>query len=140
MAAMAAVGIDDNLAAGEPRIAHWSTNYESTCRIDMVLDARWIVQPFRHGWSNNVLHQILLDLFIGHVWAVLCRNDNGIDAERFAVFVFNRHLRLAVRTNPLQELFLAYFRETFGQPVSQYDRHGHKFSGFVGGVPEHKTL
>ena len=49
MAAVSAVGVDDDFAAGEAGITHRAADHESAGRIDVVLHARRIVEPFRHG-------------------------------------------------------------------------------------------
>jgi hypothetical protein len=89
---------------------------------------------------DHVFHQILLDLLVGHVGAVLCGNDDGIDAARFAVLIFHGHLRFAVGPHPFENLFLAHFGQTFGQSMGQHDRHRHELGRFIGGIPKHEAL
>jgi hypothetical protein len=56
-----------------------------------------------HGF-DDVLHQVLVDLVVGDVWGVLGGDEDGVHAQgdhgAALLFVFHRHLGLAVRSQP----------------------------------------
>ena len=80
------------------------------------------------------------DLLVRDVGAVLGGDDDGIDADRSPVAVFDGHLRFAVGTDPGKDLFLAHFGQPARQSVRQHDRHRHELGGLVGGIAEHQAL
>ena len=71
---------------------------------------------------------------------MLCRDHDGRDSDRLAVFVFDRHLALAVRPQPIDEILLSAFGQAIDQAVSEGDRHRHKLRSLIAGVAEHQAL
>ena len=140
MAAVTAIGIDDDFAACQSSVAHRTADHEATGRIDVVLHARRVVEAFRHHGLDDLLHDIALDLLVRHVRTVLGRDDDGVDPHRFSVSVFHGHLRLSIGTDPGQDFLFPNLGQPFGQAMGQNDRHRHEFSCFVGGVAEHQSL
>ena len=68
---VSAIGINDDLPAGESRVALRSTDNESSRRIDEVLG--FLVQKlFADNRLDDIFHQIFFDLFHFHVRIVLC--------------------------------------------------------------------
>ncbi len=91
-----AIGIDDDLAAGETCIAVRSADDETSGRIDEDLGV-----VINHGRINNrvdnVLADILVDLLLRNLFVMLSRNDDRLKADRLVVLVIlNGNLRLAV--------------------------------------------
>ena len=64
MTAVAAVGIHDDLAAGEPGVAHGPADHEAAGGIDVELGAR-IHQRVRHNVLDHFLKDAVVDLAIG---------------------------------------------------------------------------
>src|SRR6185312_5985219 len=136
--APAAVGVDDDLAAGEARVAHRPADDEAPGRVDEVL-----------GLGEQLLGELLLDDFLDdgfaqrlvlHVLAVLRRHDDGVDADGTIVLVAHRDLCLAVGAGPRQRALLARGRQALGQAVRVGDRRRHQLLGVVAGVAEHHAL
>ena len=140
MAAVAAVSVDDNLAAGQPRIAHRTADHEASGGIDVMFHAGWVIEAFRHDRANHMLHQILLNLLIGHLRAMLVDTTmvstrNGLPSLYSTVtwdFPSGRtHFRI---------FFFRTSARRFREPMRQHDRHGHELRRFVGRITEHKPL
>ncbi len=97
MAGIAAASVNDYLSARQTAVAVRSAHDELSRRVDVKFCI--FVAQFR---GNNGVND-----FFGHVAGyrllrngrvVLRRNDNRVYANRFAVVVFNRDLRLSVGT------------------------------------------
>ena len=133
----AAVGVDDDLAAGQAGVAVGTADDEIARRID---------QPFgllRHHAGRQDLQRIGLDdgLDIRRRQAVLVlmRHQDLEDARGQAVFVQHRDLRLGIG-------FKAVFADVAsrGQAVENIvrplQRRRGQFGGLAGGVAEHDAL
>jgi len=69
-----------------------------------------------------MLDQVFADLFPTQGLAVelvgvLCADQHGMNALRFAKGIFHSHLALAIRVHPLQRAVLAHFSHAAGQLV-----------------------
>ena len=71
---------------------------------------------------------------------MLCRNDDGVDADRFAVFIFDSDLGLAIRTEVRERAVFADFCQAACQAVRQGNRQGHIVVRFVRSIAEHHAL
>ena len=140
MAAVAAIGVDDDLAARQSGVAHRTADHEAAGGIDVVFDARRIVESFRHHGLDDLLHDVALDLLVRHVGAVLRRDDDGVDPHRFSVPVLHGHLGFSIGTDPRQDVLFPDFSQPFGEPMGEDDRHRHEFGRFVGRIAEHQSL
>src|SRR5438445_6066484 len=100
MAAVAAIGVDDDLATRQSGVAHRTADHEAAGGIDVVFHARRVVEPFRHHGLDDFLHDVALDLLVPHVGAVLRRDNHGVDSHRFYVLVFHGHLSFSIGTDP----------------------------------------
>ena len=130
MAAMATIGIDDDLATREARITHRTANDKTTRRIDVVLHARRIIQPL--GMTGLMTFSMMLRSICLLVMSGLCwvGDDDGIDADRLPVAVFDGDLRFPVGTDPGKN---ALFRisQPAGESMREHDRHRHELCCFV---------
>ena len=77
---------------------------------------------------------------MGDFRSMLGGNNDGIDANRFAIHIFHGNLGLAIGTQVGQGAVFAYFGQAQSQLVSQVSRHGHVAVGFVGGIAKHHAL
>src|SRR5690606_21564727 len=97
VAAHAAVGVDDDLASGESAIAHGAADDEAAGGVDEITGL-----AVEQVGGDHRLHALLDDFLLNggmvHVFAVLGRNDHGVDALGLAVHVFDRDLGLGVGT------------------------------------------
>src|SRR5215831_16724904 len=104
MTAVAAIGVDDDLTARQSGVAHWTADHEAAGGVDVVFDARRVVESFRHHGLDHLLHDVALDLLTRHVGAVLGRDDDGVDPHRFSVPVLYSHLGFSIGTDPRQDV------------------------------------
>ena len=140
MTARAAVGVHDDLAAGQAGVAHGSADDEAASRIDVVLGV--LVEPLggQHG-LDHVLEDVGVQLFVADALSVLAADDHGVDARGLAVLVvLDRDLALAVGAQVGQLAALADRGQLAAELVGQRDGGGHQLGGFVGGVAEHHAL
>src|SRR5450830_1891696 len=134
----AAVGVDDDLATGQATIALRTADNETAGRIDQITG---ILQPFsRHHRTDDFFDRGFFDGFVFHFRRMLRGQHNGVDRDRAAVDILQRHLRFSIRTQPWQAAVLAQLRLAFDDPVCVIDRSGHQFRGFVASVAEHQAL
>ena len=90
---------------------------------------------------DHVLDQRGPDVALdAHARAVLGGDEHGVEPDGHAVFVLDRHLRLAVGTQEVDDLVLAHLREPLGHAVREPDRHRHQRVGLVARVAEHHSL
>ena len=141
VAGHAAVGVDDDLAAGQPGVAHGAADDELAGRVDQ--------QPVAVGGQAEGgqlgLDDELLDvggeqLLDRDVLGVLRGDDDGVDGDRPVVLVDDGDLGLAVGAQVGHRAVLADRRQPAGQAVGQRDRQRHELGGLVGGVAEHQAL
>ena len=84
---------------------------------------------------------VLEDLLLGDLLAVLDADEDGVDAAGTAVVVvLDRDLGLAVGAGPAQRAVAAGDGELPGELVRHLDRRGHQLRGLVAGEPEHHSL
>ena len=67
-------------------------------------------------------------------------DDDGVDADRTAVVVFDRDLRLAVGPQVVHHAVAPGAGKPLHELVREHDRHRHQLVGFVAGVAEHQAL
>ena len=140
MSAHAAVGIDDDLAAGQPRVAHGTTHHEAAGGIDEVLGLARHQSRGQHRLDDFFHHHLAQGLVL-HTFAVLGGNDDGVDGDRLVLFVVaNGDLALAVGTEEIHDALLAHVRQPLGQLVRQHDGRRHQLGRLVAGVAEHHAL
>ena len=104
MAGRAAVRVDDDLPAGEPRVAHRPADDELARRVDehevALVEAPLVVEVAREDRVQDVLDEVRLDERVGvEPVAVLRRNEDAHDLDRplaavLVDLVADRHLRL----------------------------------------------
>ncbi len=91
MTAHSAVGVDDDLAAGEAGVSLRTADHEAAGRIDVILD---VLRPelLRNHGLDHVGDDGLMQLLVGDAIAVLRGNDDGVDRHRHTVLVNDSHL------------------------------------------------
>ncbi len=143
MGAGTAVGVDNDLAAGQAAIALRSANHEAPGGVDQVAG---VLQPlfgqyglddfFDHGLVELGFHLVAQ----AHLGAVLAGQDHGVNAVRLAVHVAHGDLALGVRAQEWQTAVLAQLGLAFDQAVGVVDGRGHQLGCLVAGVAEHQAL
>ena len=140
MAGHAAVRVDDDLAAGEPAVGVRTAELELAGRVHEDLEVV-VGELGRQRRADDVLDQRGLDVTLDvDARPVLGGDEHGVEPDRDAVFVLDRHLRLAVGAEEVDDLLLANLREPLGHPVREPDRHRHQRVGLVARVAEHHSL
>ena len=71
---------------------------------------------------------------------MLCRDYNGINIYRLAVFIFNSNLCLAIWSQISEFPIFSDFCQSAGKSVSQSNRHRKVFRCFIGSIAEHHSL
>ena len=98
VAGHAAVGVDDDLAAGQAGVAHRAADLEATGRVDQQAVAVGLQAELGELGLDHVLPDVRgqqrVDVDVGRV---LARDDDGVEPGRLAVDVLDGHLGLAVR-------------------------------------------
>ncbi len=146
----AAVGVDDDLAAREPRVPHRAPDHEAAGRVHvhevLVLEPCLVVHVARQDRVEDALDQIRLDQRLRvEIVGVLGRDEHPLDLDRtlpavLVDLVANRDLRLAVGPQVLELVGLAHLREALADAVRERDRQRHELVGFTTRVPEHHPL
>ena len=75
-----------------------------------------------------------------HIRRVLGGNHDIDDASRATIDILDRHLRLGIRTQPLDLACLADAREFATQTVRVHDRRWHQLGRFIAGITKHDSL
>src|SRR5262249_46623301 len=136
-----AVRVDDDLAAGQPGVAHGAADLEAAGGGDeqpVIVGAQAYVGNDRH---DHVLGDVRLEQRVEvDVGGVLARYDHGVQARRPAVDVFDGHLRLAVGAEVRNGAVLAYHGQPVCQPMRERDRQRHQFGCLIAREPEHQAL
>ena len=99
------------------------------------------VEVGRQQRVDDVLDQVGAQLLVEvDAAGVLGRDQHGVDADRLAVLVDDRHLRLAVGAQVRHGAGPTHLGQPLGEPVRQPDRQRHEIRRLVAGVAEHHSL
>jgi len=139
VAGHAAVGVDDDLAAGQAAVAHWAADHEVAGRVDVELSVL-VQQLGGQAVLDDQLHHAFAQVSHGHFGVVLGGEHHRVDAGDLAVLVAAGDLALGVRAQPRQQAGLAGLGLALDQGVGEADRGRHQHVGFVAGVAEHQAL
>ena len=82
-----------------------------------------VIQVFgRDDGLDHVLHEVLVDLVVSHVWGVLSGNEDGVhalgDHGTVILLVLDSHLGLAIRPQPGYRAVLPHLHTLFERSVS----------------------
>ena len=140
MTSHAAVGVDDDLASGEPGVAHGAADDKASRGIDVVLRI-FIEQVRRNHGLNHVLQNARAQFVVARRLGMLRRNDDSIHAKNFALrIIFNCDLGFSIRPKEGKRAILANLREPHGQLVRERDRRRHQLLILVDRIPKHHSL
>ena len=138
VAGIAAVGIDDDLSAGQTSVAGRPADDKASGGIDK--DLGIVVEQRRGDGRADDLFDDILAQGLEIDLVVLGRNDNGIDALDLVVVVLDGDLRFSVGTQIGDLAGFSSRGEFFGELVGERDRKGHQLLGLVAGKAKHHTL
>mmetsp|Transcript_718 Transcript_718/g.2130 ORF Transcript_718/g.2130 Transcript_718/m.2130 type:complete len:265 (+) Transcript_718:788-1582(+) len=143
MCAPAAVGVNDNLAAGETGVTVRATDHEATAGVQ-VEDGLVVQVLGRHHGLDDVLHQVLVDLVVGDILVVLGGDEDGVHAHgdhgATLLLVLHGHLGLPVGAQPRHAAVLAHLGQLEPELGGQHVGEGHELLGLVGGIAKHVAL
>jgi hypothetical protein len=138
----AAVGVDDDLAAGEASVADRPADHEPArgVHVELLAELARVEQVRRQHRQHDLRPQRVRQLGL-HAVGVLGGDQHLLDPGGLArVVVPHRDLGLAVRPQVGQFPGVPHAREPLRQPVGERDRGGHELGSLVGGVAEHHAL
>ncbi len=139
MARDTAVGVDDDLAAGQPAVPHRAADDEAAGRVDV--EARVVGEPLGgDGGTDDLVHDGLVDGFLIDLRVVLGGKHHRVHATRLAGFVTKRHLALGIRAQPRDRAAATHLGLTLHQAVREGYRRRHEHVGLVGRVSIHHSL
>ena len=136
----AAVGVHDDLAAGEPGIALRSADDKAARGVDEDVPVRRLEPRLAQHRLHDQAHDPGAQVLAVHEVGVLGRHDDLAHAHRTIAFVDDAHLGLPVRAQPRQVSVLAGHRQALGETVREHDGQRHERRRLFGGVPEHHAL
>ena len=139
MTAHAAVGINDDLSAGQTAVTLWTADNKASGWVDEDLG----IVAHQFLWNDGVDDMFLdvsADLLHLNIWRMLVGDDDGFNSNRNIVFILDGYLGLAVWTQIRQGAVFAYLCQTFCQLVCQRNRQRHQLWGIVAGKAEHHAL
>jgi hypothetical protein len=135
----AAIGVDDNFAAGDPAVADRAADNKAAGGVDEIF-CILVDHVFRQDWLDDFFHHAFLEVFIIHFRAVLGRQDNGLNPLGLIIFIFNGDLALGIGPQPGQAAVFTDLGLPFHESVGIGNGHGHQDLGFRTGIPEHQPL
>mmetsp|Transcript_2108 Transcript_2108/g.3140 ORF Transcript_2108/g.3140 Transcript_2108/m.3140 type:complete len:265 (-) Transcript_2108:102-896(-) len=143
MSSPSSVGVDDDLSSGQTCISLRTSNREFSARVEEILCVRGEVLV-RNNFTNNMLHQVRSDLFVGHFRCVLGRNQDCVYfgwCEKSTVSsVLHSDLRLSIRADPREYALLANLGESVAEFCRKCVSEWHQSVRLISGVAEHDSL
>src|SRR5712691_6131782 len=135
---VAAVGVDDDLAPGEPGVAHRPADGEGPGPVHEVL--RFVEPRVADRRPDDLLADLVAQALVVDAGIVLRGDDHGVDALRHALLVLDRDLGLPVGPKVRKRPVLARFRQLTRDSMRQGDRERHELGRFADGEAEHHSL
>ena len=139
MRTAAAVGVDDDLAAGEAGVAHGPADHEPAGGVDEHPRRLRAKMGGQHRPDDSLGHLPAQGVDV-HGRVVLGGEHHRVHGLGTIAPVPHGHLALGVRPQPGQLAVPAQLRLALDQPVGEQDRQGHQFRGLVAGAAEHQPL
>ncbi len=139
MAGHAAVSVDDDLAAGQARVAHRAADDEPARGVDMH-DRVFHPQLGRDDRQYHRLDDVGPELLDACVGVVLGGDHHVRDSPGYAVVVLDRDLGLAVGPEVGQLAALANLGQAARKTVGQGDRQRHELGRLAAGEADHHAL
>ena len=144
MVGSAAVGVDDDLAAGQTGVGCRTAEDERAGRIHqhaVFVVGHTVGEHVIQHRTDHMFGELFLKPCLVHFRVVLGGDQHGVETHGMViVVVFDGHLRLAIRTKMRHLAALAHFGETIRQTVRQMNRQRHKHVGLVARIAEHHAL
>src|SRR5687768_11805172 len=139
MARDAAVGIDDDLAAGEAGVTERPTDHEVPGGVDKDAGAAVEISSGDNLSDNRVL-DVSADAFLVDIVVVLSRDDDGIHADGLAVRILNSYLALAIWPEIRDAALLPGVGQLPAQILGKLDGERHQLRCLIAGETDHHAL
>ena len=143
MRACAAIGVDDDLAAGQAAIAVRTTDLELAGRIDVPLGflGDQTVRENRFRIRADEISKALLRIRrVAQLLRVLVADNDGDNFDRLAVLVAQRDLALRIRLKLRAFARVTHFSKALQNVVRVLQRRRHQLRRFLTSVTEHDAL
>ena len=138
MRGCATIRIDNDLTAGQTRIAIRAANHEAASWIDVILVFSG-EPPFRQNFVQNRADDFAQLLQARRLF-VLMRHNDGVYADRARPVILQRHLALCIRLKLWMRAIVSKLSQ-FAQDLVRIDQRGwHKFRRLVRRIAEHDAL
>ncbi len=99
-----------------------------------------VAQLGRDHWLDDHLDDVVAQPVVGDVVVVLSGDYHRSHRDGLAAAVFDRHLRLAVRPEVVDQLLVAHLGETSREAMREGDRQWHQLGRLAAGEAEHHAL
>ncbi len=133
-----AIGINNDLTTREACVAIRSTDHKETgwVHIEFVFWAHPAIwKYFFHNRADKLANGCLIQAFI-----MLCRNHNRCGPHRLAIYIFQGHLALGVRSKAFHFAGMAKLSHALEDQVRIIDRCWHQYRGLFAGIAKHNAL
>ena len=139
-----AVGVDDDLTAGQTGIRSRAAEHEGAGRIHqfaVIVVTHLAAQYLVEHRIDHMLLQLPGKPCLGRFRIMLRGDQHRIHTHRpIIIVVFDSDLGLAIRAQMRHDALVANLRQTVGKTMRQIDRQRHIHVGLIRGVAEHHTL
>ena len=140
MGSITAVGIHDDLSAGEAAVAYGAADDETAGGIDIELGVG-IQKIGRQSGTDDLFDHSLTEILDIDLSGMLGGDDHIVNALHAAVRgILYGNLALAIRAQPVEVAVLALGSELLGELMGIGDGGGHELFGLVAGIAEHHAL
>ena len=143
VSAPSSVCVDDDLTASKTGISVWATTGEASTWVEMV-DGVLIKVLCGDDWGDDLFLELGLEVLKGDIWAVLGRDEDGVDTEwgelSVLVFILDGDLGFAVWADPWAGAILADLSELVAELGGEAVGKRHEVLAFVASIAEHVSL
>ena len=133
------IGVDDDLAAGQSRVALRATNHKASSWIDQIFGLV-VEQVGRQHLADHLFDTKFLDRSVFHIRRMLGGNHHVFNSDGLSIDILKCHLAFYIGTQPRNADLLALARHLTEQAVCIHNRRGHQLRRLIAGIAEHDTL
>lgn len=137
------VCVNNNLSAGKTSITVGTTNDESARGVQVV-HSLLVKVLGGDDVLDDVLHEVVADLLVGHILGVLGGDEDGVHTlgnhAAIVVLVLAGDLGLSVGAHPWEDTGLTDFGQTGTERGGKVVSKRHEGLSLIGGVSEHDSL
>ena len=138
--ANSAVGVNNDLTAGQTCITVRSADDKASGRVDVNLGVS-VHHGRIHNCIDDILADVLMDLLLCYLLVMLRGDNDCLQTNRLVVLVIlNGYLRLSVCAKISKRSVLSHFRKLSGQLVCKVDGIRHILRCLVRCIAEHHAL